>query len=133
MFRLLLIGVMCLIIPYTAIAAGSTKANAWADVGHFCNSQHTIDDIKKCHILINQYQEATKKHFRALSAKNLRRISDEIDKLADVDSKQSKNMRDAIKNIGDTLRKPIEIPSGVRNMQNAPAQQYIQQQIPSTL
>lgn len=61
----------------------------------------------------------------------MRIISEEISKLADNGSKHSKKLKKSVDDIGDALRSPIEVPKGVRGIQNAPMQQYIQQQLTS--
>ena len=107
--------------------AGRAEVDVWANVYRFCNENapFTMDEVD-CIDLILNYQEATKKYYESLSASELRRMSDEINKLADKNSQRSRTLRKAVDDIGKTLRKPIEVPKGVRKMPNT--EQYIIQQ-----
>lgn len=126
-----ILGATLTLFLLTTIAyAGSTpQVSGWANISEFC-SEETIflDDEDLCIELLKKYQQATKEHLESLSATELRRISDGISKLSDKDSDQAKNLRKAVDNIGETLRRRIEIPTGVRRLPSR-QEQYIQQQI----
>jgi len=126
-YKFLNIFAISMLLSFSAFAGEDQRESGWADIVEFCSTENLPENI--CVDLLTRYQEATKNHFRAMSADSLRRISNEINALAEDNSEQAKKMREAVKNIGDTLRKPIEIPSGVRIL-NRTQQQYIQQTEP---
>ena len=125
MYKYIIMCFLCVFVAFGAMAAESNKVSGWADAPTFCKT-HNISGVNynDCLRLVEQYKKATTEHFRNLSADQLKRISRSINKLANKNSKHHKSLRDAVKGIGDTIRKPIEIPPGVR-MRSVPQQQYI--------
>lgn len=132
MYRYTITTILCIFTVLGVVAVGAMAANSsktpfgWANVSSFCKTQSNSSyEYKKCISLVNRYKQATKKHFRNLPAAQLKRIGDNIRRLADKNSKSHKNLRDAIKGIGDTIRKPIEVPDGVRRRGMQRQQLYI--------
>jgi len=127
MIKIISIATALCIMTASYAYAGRAEVDAWADVYRFCNEEAPFFmDEADCIDLILEYQDATREYYESLSASELRRMSDQINKLADRDSQRSKTLRKAVDDIGDTLRKPIEVPKGVRKLPNS-RDQYIQQ------
>lgn len=122
MYKFFSILILCMFLTISLKATPEDTPSGWADINEFCDIQDIDKDI--CYTLIYEYQEATRSHFRSMSVDVLRKISRRIDELADVGSEQIKKMREAVDNLGDTLRNPIEIPFGVRGLES-PQQEYI--------
>ena len=108
---------------YSYAADSKKPTSGWADRTAFCKMRLDEMPFEQCDKIIKQYQVATKKHFETLSAEELRRISDHINKLSQRDSKESKKLKKAVKDIGKTLRQRIRPPEGVRVPPNI-QQQY---------
>lgn len=125
MFKFIIVSILCMFMATGAMAAnGSKKPSGWADIPSFCKTQsNTPYEYKKCISLVNSYKQATREHFKNLSAEQLKRIGNSINRLANKNSKRHKSLRDAVKGIGDAIRKPIEVPKGVRR-RSMPQQQY---------
>ncbi len=133
MIKIISIATVLCIMTASYAYAGRAEVDVWADVYRFCNEEAPFFmDEENCVDLILEYQDATRRHYESLSASELRRMSDQINKLADRDSQRSKTLRKAVDDIGETLRKPIKVPKGVRQIPNTRElyiQQYMQQQI----
>lgn len=132
MYRYTITTILCIFAVLGVVAVGAMAANSsktpsgWANVSAFCKTQsNTPHEYKKCISLVNRYKQATKMHFRSLSTAQLKRIGDNIRRLADRNSKSHKKLRDAVKGIGDAIRKPIEVPNGVRRRGMQQQQRYI--------
>lgn len=127
MYKFIIVSILCVFMATGSIAANSSKnPSGWADISSFCKTQSkTIKDYKRCVLIVDRYKQATKKHFRSLSVDQLKRIGDNIRRLADRNSSSHKSLRDAVKGIGDAIRKPIVVPDGVRRRGMQQQQRYI--------
>jgi len=127
MYKFIIAGIICIFMATSVIASNSSKKpSGWADISSFCRAESkTATDYKTCIRIINRYKQATRKHFRNLSADQLKRIGDSIRRLADKTSKRNKSLSDAVQGIGDTIRKPIEVPNGVRRRGMQQQQRYV--------
>ena len=101
----IIIGIMFLLtLLVTPVSATEQSAFEWEDIDTFCNTQQEIDfDI--CVRLIEEYQ------------------IDTIDRISKNNTENTKSLKKAVDDIGNTLREQIIIPDGVR------IQKYQQQQI----
>lgn len=130
MYRYIIINFLIMFMAFGAMASdGNNTTSGWADIPSFCKTQSaTANEYKKCVRVVSKYKEATRERFKNLPAEHLRRIGRRITDMADENSDHNKKMRDAVKGIGDALRKPIEVPEGVRRRQfdtRQQQQQYI--------
>ena len=123
----MIILILCAFMTTSAMSAdGNKRVSGWADIPTFCKTQsNNATEYKKCISLTNRYKQATRKHFRNLPAHQLKRIGNSINRLANRNSKHHKSLRDAVKGIGDAIRKPIEFPKVVRRRGMEQQQRYI--------
>jgi len=141
MKKYIIAGILVLTVAFGAIAAGNNSNNEWknqekrmakiVNVQTFCKTQTvSITEQGMCVVWITNFRKKMAKYFRGLTSEQLKRIHKRIARrikgLANRNSKHNRSLRDAVKGIGDTIRKPIEVPTGVRrrNMEQR-QQQYI--------
>lgn len=124
MYKYIIINFLCIFMAFGAMASDGNKVSGWADIPTFCKTHSTnASEYKKCVEMVSQYKQDTRERFKNLPVEQLRRIGRSISNMADKTSERHKKLEDAVKGIGETIRKPIEVPEGVRRRQFDPRQQ----------
>lgn len=127
MYKSVIIGLLCCLVSVGAIASDGTsnKVSGWVDIPTFCKTQGTsAAEYNKCVNMVSKYKKVTSERFKNLPVDQLRKIGRRITNMANKNSDHHKKLKEAVEGLEDTIRKPIEVPTGVRRSR----EQYRQQQ-----